>query len=72
VLKQFQDAGIATSIDVVSEDSDRFPQIVKPALKYTDYAILNEFEAGKTTGHEINPSPRTHRRTVTRNQISYQ
>ena len=55
VLKAFQDAGIETSIDVVSEDSDRFPQIVKPALKYTDYAILNEFEAGKTTGHEVKP-----------------
>ena len=55
ILKQFQDAGIETSIDVVSEDSDRFPQIVKPALKYTDYAILNEFEAGKTTGHELKP-----------------
>ena len=55
ILKAFQDAGIATSIDVVSEDSDRFPQIVKPALKYTDYAILNEFEAGKTTGHDVKP-----------------
>ena len=55
VLKAFQDAGIETSIDVVSEDSDRFPRIVKPALKYTDYAILNEFEAGKTTGHDVKP-----------------
>jgi len=55
LLKQFRDAGIETSIDVVSEDSDRFPQIVKPALKYTDYAILNEFEAGRTTGHELKP-----------------
>ena len=55
VLKQFQDAGIETSIDVVSEDSDRFPLVVKPALKYTDYAILNEFEASKTTGHDIKP-----------------
>ncbi|MDP6636970.1 MAG: carbohydrate kinase family protein [Phycisphaerae bacterium] len=55
VLKQFQDAGIETSIDVVSEDSDRFPLVVKPALKYTDYAILNEFEAGKTTGHDTKP-----------------
>jgi len=56
VLKQFQDAGIETSIDVVSEDSDRFPRIVTPALKYTDYAILNEFEAGRTTGHALKPN----------------
>jgi sugar/nucleoside kinase (ribokinase family) len=43
-------AGFKTSIDVVSEDSDRFSAIVRPALKYTDYAILNEFEAERTTG----------------------
>ncbi len=55
VLKQFQRAGIETSIDVVSEDSDRFAKIVTPALRYTDYAILNEFEAGRTTGHELKP-----------------
>jgi len=55
ILKQLQDAGIETSIDAVSEDSDRFARIVKPALRYTDYAILNEFEAGKTTGHDLKP-----------------
>jgi len=58
VLKRFQDAGIETSLDVVSEDSDRFPQIVKPALRHADYAILNEFEAGRTTGHELRPDGR--------------
>ncbi len=55
LLSEVQAAGIETSIDVVSEDSDRFPQIVRPALKYADYAILNEFEAGKTSGHELRP-----------------
>ncbi len=55
LLKRFQDAGIQTSIDVVSEDSDRFARIVTPALKYTDYAILNEIEAGRTTGHDLKP-----------------
>jgi sugar/nucleoside kinase (ribokinase family) len=53
LLKQARDAGFKTSIDVVSEDSDRFPAIVRPALKYTDCAILNEFEAGRTTGLQI-------------------
>ena len=56
LLKRFQDAGIETSIDVVSEDSDRFARIVTPALKYTDYAILNEIEAGRTTGHDLKPA----------------
>jgi sugar/nucleoside kinase (ribokinase family) len=45
-----QAAGVKTSVDVVSEDSDRFGQIVTPALKHVDYCILNEYEAGKTTG----------------------
>jgi sugar/nucleoside kinase (ribokinase family) len=55
LLARLQAAGIETSLDVVSEDSRRFPQIVKPALRHADYAILNEFEAGRTTGHELRP-----------------
>jgi sugar/nucleoside kinase (ribokinase family) len=42
-----------TSIDVVSEDSERFARLVLPALKHTDYCIMNEFEAGRVTGHSI-------------------
>jgi sugar/nucleoside kinase (ribokinase family) len=53
LLKQAGAAGFKTSIDVVSENSDRFPAIVRPALKHTDYAILNEFEAERTTGLPI-------------------
>ncbi len=53
ILHHFQSMGIRTSVDTVSEQSDRFRRIVPPALKYTDYLILNEFEAGQTTGHEI-------------------
>jgi len=58
LLARFREAGIQTSIDVVSEDSDRFPKIVKPALAHTDYAILNELEAGRTTGHDLKPGGR--------------
>jgi sugar/nucleoside kinase (ribokinase family) len=46
-------AGLKTSVDVVSEDSERFPKVVNPALKHVDYCILNEIEAGKTTGFKI-------------------
>lgn len=53
LLHAAQSAGIKTSVDVVSEDSDRFARIVSPALKHTDYCILNEIEAGKTTGFKI-------------------
>jgi sugar/nucleoside kinase (ribokinase family) len=50
LLATAQAAGVKTSLDVVSEDSDRFAKLVCPALKHVDYCILNEFEAGKTTG----------------------
>jgi sugar/nucleoside kinase (ribokinase family) len=53
VLATAQRAGVKTSVDVVSEDSDRFARIVNPALKHVDYCILNEIEAGKTTGFKI-------------------
>src|SRR5579859_6473026 len=53
LLATAQAAGLKTSIDVVSEDSDRFTKIVGPALKHTDYCILNEIEAGKTTGFKV-------------------
>ncbi|MBI2441712.1 MAG: carbohydrate kinase family protein [Lentisphaerae bacterium] len=53
LLKLVQDEGIKTSVDVVSEDSDRFSKIVPAALRHTDYLILNEIEAGRTTGHKV-------------------
>ena len=53
LLAAAQAAGIKTSVDVVSEDSDRFARLVNPALKHVDYCILNEIEAGKTTGFTI-------------------
>src|SRR5207248_337532 len=53
LLAAAQTAGVKTSVDVVSENSDRFARIVKPALKHVDYCILNEIEAGNTTGFKI-------------------
>ena len=53
LLAAAQAAGLKTSVDVVSEDSDRFATLVTPILKYMDYCILNEIEAGKTTGFKI-------------------
>lgn len=52
LLAQAQAAGIKTSIDVVSEQSERFARIVRPALKYCDYAIVNEVEGSLATGAE--------------------
>ena len=53
VLQRAQKAGLKTILDLVSEDGDRFTQIVRPALKFCDYCVLNEFEAERTTGIEI-------------------
>jgi sugar/nucleoside kinase (ribokinase family) len=53
LLKNAKESGLKTSVDLVSESSYRFNKIVSPALKYTDYLILNEIEAGRTSGHEI-------------------
>lgn len=53
LLHLLQQAGIKTSIDIVSEQSERFAKLVPPALKYTDYCIINEIEASRTTGMVI-------------------
>ena len=50
LLHHAQQRGLKTSIDVVSEASDRFTRLVPPAMKYTDYCIINEVEAQQTTG----------------------
>ena len=53
LMARARKAGMKTSIDVVSEDSDRFSKIIGPALKQVDYCILNEIEAGKVTGVKV-------------------
>ena len=53
VLAKARKAGVKTSIDLVSEESDRYQRLVPPALKYTDYCIINETEASKITGLDI-------------------
>jgi len=53
LLKKAGELGFKTSVDVVSEDSDRFMAVVTPVLPYIDYLIINEFEASKITGIEV-------------------
>ena len=54
ILQKAREMGVETSIDMVSENSDRYT-LVLPCLPYTDYLIINELEAGKLTG--ITPPP---------------
>lgn len=51
ILKKAKELGMKTSIDLVSENSDRYA-LVLPCIPYTDYLIINEMEAGKLTGME--------------------
>jgi sugar/nucleoside kinase (ribokinase family) len=50
VLKNAQEQGLITSVDIVSERSDRFKDVIPPALPYIDYLFVNEYEAGMITG----------------------
>ncbi|HEY3412378.1 MAG TPA: carbohydrate kinase family protein [Armatimonadota bacterium] len=45
--------GIHTSVDVVSESSDRFQRIARPALPHIDTLICNEIEGGRIAGIDI-------------------
>ncbi|MBQ8319412.1 MAG: carbohydrate kinase family protein [Clostridia bacterium] len=51
LLKKAKEAGMLTSIDLVSENSDRYGAVV-PCLPYVDNLIVNETEAGALSGIE--------------------
>ncbi|MBQ9115936.1 MAG: carbohydrate kinase family protein, partial [Clostridia bacterium] len=51
-LKGVQEKGIKTSIDVVSDSEGRFREKVLPALRYCDYAVMNEIEGCSVSGLE--------------------
>ena len=51
LLKKAKENGVKTSIDLVSENSDRY-SLVLPYLKFVDNLIINEVEAGALTGIE--------------------
>ncbi|HIT90388.1 MAG TPA: carbohydrate kinase family protein [Candidatus Merdenecus merdavium] len=53
ILHDAKARGMKTSIDIVSEESDRAKKIVGAALKYTDYCTVNEIEAQEITGVEL-------------------
>ena len=53
VLDGLQRRGYLTSVDVVSEEGDRFREVILPCLKYMNYFIVNEIEAGACFGHSL-------------------
>jgi sugar/nucleoside kinase (ribokinase family) len=50
VLERARTAGLSTSIDCVSEDSERFRAVIAPVLPWVDIFFANDFEAEKITG----------------------
>jgi sugar/nucleoside kinase (ribokinase family) len=50
LLAKVRAAGVKTSIDIVSEQSERFARVVRPALKHCDYVVINEVEGALATG----------------------
>jgi sugar/nucleoside kinase (ribokinase family) len=50
VLYEASRRGMVTSMDVVSEQGDRFARIVTPSLKHCDYLIVNEIESSRICG----------------------
>jgi sugar/nucleoside kinase (ribokinase family) len=50
ILHEARARGMQTSVDVVSERSERSARVVSAALRYTDYCTINEYEAETVTG----------------------
>lgn len=59
ILAEARRRGMETSIDIVSEQSQRVQGIVRSALRYTDYCSINEAEAQNVTGVDLTSSPET-------------
>lgn len=53
LLAECQRAGLLTAIDLVSAEAGRFAEVATPAMRYTDFCILNEVESGGVTGEQI-------------------
>jgi len=53
LLERASQAGMLTSVDLVSEDSDRFAAVMAPALPHIDFLIINELEASRTSGVDV-------------------
>ncbi len=66
VFAQARAAGLATSMDCVSDNSGRFLTVVAPVLPEVDLLFANDFEAEKLTGFPLRRGMELDRRTVER------
>ncbi len=66
LLQRAQAAGLLTSVDCVSEASERFQAVILPALPHVDVLFANDYEAEKLSGVELRPNDRISRGAVER------
>jgi len=66
VLQAARAAGLRTSLDCVSENSDRFQTVVTPVLSAVDLFFANDFEAEKLTGIPLGRGDELNRTAVER------
>jgi len=59
-------AGLVTSLDLVSESSDRFARLVPHVLPEVDHLFVNDYEAARSTGITLHRLGRIHRAAVER------
>lgn len=52
-LEKAKQAGLSTSVDIVSTENTQFREIADSALPYTDVLVINEIEAGKVAGIDL-------------------
>lgn len=64
VLQRASAAGFLTSIDCVSESSERFQGVILPALPYVDVLFANDFEAEKISGIPLRQDGKIHSAAV--------
>lgn len=65
LLERASSAGLTTVVDLVSEESDRFREVISPALPQTDVLLTNEFEAGRLSGIDLTDFTAEKARTTT-------
>ncbi len=53
LLERARAAGMTTVVDLVSEESDRFREVIQPSLPQADVLLTNEFEAGRLSGVDL-------------------
>jgi sugar/nucleoside kinase (ribokinase family) len=66
VFRAARASGLKTSMDLVSEPSDRFTTIVRPVLPWVDWLFANEFEVERLAGIATAPNVAIDRDAVAR------